>query len=191
MSNYPKNYEFKETPSDYMKFELGQNKVRILAPVILGFESWENKHPIRYKTFDEIVADPKANKIKEFHAFIVWDYKTEMVRLLNVTQKGIQKSIYNQTLDDDWSNFTEYDIVITRTGTTMDDTEYAVVFKLPKPITEEINKAFKEVTIKPDEYFNDGHPIVREQPDAIKNAEEALVGNEDDSAEDVADAVPF
>jgi len=191
MSSYPKNYEYKDTVSDYVKLKPGKTRVRVLTDVIVGYEAWESvdgkRHPIRFKTFEEAVADPRAEQIKEFHAFIVWDYEEQMVRLLNVTQKGIQKTIYSQTLDEDWEDLTSYDVVITRVGTTMDDTEYSVVFKLPKPMAKEIKDAFALVSIQPDEYFNDGHPIVRKEA-----PQHDSVGDVEDISQEVdPDDVPY
>lgn len=167
MSFYPENYEYKETPSDYMKITEGEHKVRVLAPVIIGFESWKEedgkKSPQRFKTFQEAIKVPsKDGSIKEFHAFIVWDYAEKMVRLLNITQKTLQKSIYTYATNPKWGDPTNYDINITRVGKAM-DTEYSLTVDPKEPMAQEIKEAFKMVKIVPENYFTGGHPIVRDQ----------------------------
>lgn len=178
---YPKDYEFKETPSDYMKFgEEGDHQFRILAPVIIGFEFWWDesgeRKVKRVKTFKEAVNDLKADKIKEFHAFIVWDYKTSMVRLLNISQKTLQKEIHGFVTDSDWGDPTKYDLVVTRKGMGFNDTEYSIRPKPAKPLSEEAEKAFKSIKVDIDQYFEGGHPIVREGGDNTKDIMDALDG---------------
>lgn len=188
MSFYPTNYEVKDTPNDYMKLNEGEHRVRILCSPIIGHESWtEDNKPQRFKTYQEAVNAPsKDGNIREFHAFIVWDYATEMVRVLNITQKTIQKWVFMQTQDEDWADPTQYDIVIKRIGKTKDDTEYTMTAKLPKPMSQQIKDAFSEVRIVPNNYFTGGHPIVRsdEPIDDVETTKQAV-------SEEVADSVPF
>lgn len=165
MTFYPDTYQRVEAPNDYVKLTEGEHRFRILMEPIIGYETWDaDKKPHRYKTYQEAVNGvSRDGKVKEFHAFIVWDYQTKMVRLLNVTQKSIQDWIYNQTLDEDWADPTKYDIVIKREGTGFDDTEYFCTAKLPKPLDLEARQAFLKVTISAGEYFSGGHPIVRDK----------------------------
>lgn len=206
MSFYPAGYEVKDTQSDYMRLTEGDHKVRILRSPIMGWESWTEvdggRKPQRFKSFQQAVNTPNSDgQIKEFHAFIVWDYESNMIRLLNVTQKSIQRAIYVQTQDEDWSDPTKYDIVIKRSGKGM-DTEYSLVFKLPKPLSEQIKKAFDAVKIDEEQYFNGGHPIVREQSEnsgietlreVVKTLDSDKITDEDAkrmSSEQIADDIP-
>jgi len=183
MSFYPSNYKRKESQSDYMRLAEGEQKVRILTAPIMGFETWSEldgkKTPHRARLFSEAINLPSEDgKVKEFNAFIVWDYSASMVRVLNVTQRTIQEAIYLQTLDSDWSDPTKYDIVIKRMGKGM-DTEYTVVFKLPKELEPQITLAFKAVTISPDNYFSGGHPIVRETDQTTEVSNSVVDQNQD------------
>lgn len=194
---YPQGYQPKETPSDYMKLEEGENRIRILTSPIIGFEFWhedsEGRHPVRIKNFIEALKDERASDgVKEFHAFIVWDYKAESVRLLNVTQKSIQRAIFSYASDEDWGSPTGYDILITRVGKGL-ETEYSVIAKPAKPLEEAISEAFKAVKIVPEEYFASGHPISREKTETghPEFDESKMVGNEDDDAQTIADQIPF
>lgn len=188
MSFYPTGYAPKEPNSDYMKLTEGDHRVRILAEPIIGFETWYEeagqRKVKRYPTFEKAVADPNADQIKEFNAFVVWDYAEEMVRLLNVTQKAIQKGIYNLTQEEDWGDPREYDIVIKRKGKTLNDTEYSVMPKPHKPTTDEIKEAFKQVRIVSSEYFSGGHPIERLNDE--KDTSDVVTSNKVDP-----DDIPF
>lgn len=186
MAGYPKTYEKREEVSDYMKLKKeGDYRVRILRDPILGFETWEEGvgdngqkklTPHRCKTWEEARNLPsKDGKIKEFHAFIVWDYQTKMVRLLNVTQK-YKEEIYDYSVDINWGDFSKYDLIINRKGLTFDDTKYKVRPIPHKPMDSEISEALKQVEIKPELYFEGGHPIVRSE-------------ESEDVAEDVSDAL--
>ena len=197
MAGYPKDYEKHETVSDYMKLNKeGDYRIRILRDPIIGYETWEEVvadngkkggTPHRARTFQEAVGFPsKDGKIKEFHAFIVWDYQTSKVRLLNIVQK-YKEEIYDYNIDEDWGDFSKYDFVINRTGLTFNDTEYKVRPIPHKPMAEEIKKAFGDVTIKEELYFSGGHPIVREEGAGVEEAKEAL----DVSSDDIADQIPF
>lgn len=183
MSFYPQGYEPKDPPSDYMRLQPGENRIRILANPIIGYETWideDNKRkPIRYKDFNKAVADPRADKIKEFHAFIVWDYASQDVQLLSLTQKTIQKAIFNHATDPDWGDPTRYDIIISKSGKGL-ETEYNVKMKPSKPMDEAITDAFKQVKIETEEYFNNGHPIVRTKDENGVSDEDALIDTTSD-----------
>ena len=210
MAGYPKDYEKHEEISDYMRLQKeGDYRIRILRDPILGYETWEESvddngqkknTPHRARTFQECVGMPsKDGKIKEFHAFIVWDYQTKTVRLLNVTQK-YKEEIYDYNIDEDWGDFSKYDLVIKRTGLTFSDTEYSVRPIPHKPMADEIKKAFKQITIEEELYFTGGHPIVREDSLADDVAE-ALGDNEPEKSEaklaekdlddDISESIPF
>lgn len=161
---YPTGYEPQETPSDYMKLVKGENRIRILDKPIIGYEFWIDeagqRKPVRVKTFNEAVANPNSDIIKEFHAFVVWNYTLQQVQLLNITQKTIQRAIFGYNKDPDWGDLTGFDIVIRRTGDGL-ETEYTASPKPHKPMDIAISNAFKAVKIDSEQYFTGGHPIVR------------------------------
>lgn len=224
MSFYPVGYdqEIKERRekqkekenivSDYMKVTEGDHRIRILMRPIIGYESWDDgldkegkptNVVTRKRTFQEMVNIPSRDgKIKEFHAFIVWDYQKSMVRLLNVTQM-YKDDIYDSTIDPDWGDPTKYDIIIKRVGTGFNDTKYTIRPVPHKPLSEEIKKAFSLIKIDEEQYFTGGHPIIREQAEndgkeVLRKTAEALGAKpitEEDvkrmSSEALAEEVPF
>ena len=88
----------------YMKFQEGENGFRILSSPIIGWEYWtaDNK-PVRLtytqENYDKAYPialknpDPKNQKVKHFWAMIVWNYATNRMEILEITQKGIQGAL--------------------------------------------------------------------------------------------------
>lgn len=121
----PKDYELKETGSDFMKFEDGDNKFRILTDAVIGVEGWKDNKPFRRGgadatiTPDEVDIDQKYGKpkINSFWAFYVYSYPDEKIMLLQINQKTIQKAIMGYATDEDWGHPSGYDLTVTRTDT--------------------------------------------------------------------------
>lgn len=147
MSDFlPKDYELPESASRYMKFKQGDNKFRILASPIVGREGWKDKKPVRKQVDAPWVTSEvdKPEEIKHFWAMPVFDYATNSVVILEITQKTVLKAIKSLAEDEDWGSPLNYDLLVTRTGEEM-ETRYEVKPKPAKPVTEDIVKAWKEV----------------------------------------------
>src|SRR3989304_1467359 len=126
----PEGYSVKSGDSNYMKFEKGENRFRILEKPIIGYEIWIDKKPLRFR-LNEAIPHEKADKaasqvedgrafVKEFWAMPVWDYKTESVRILEITQKRILKAIETLARNAKWGSPLGYDLVVTRSGEKQD-----------------------------------------------------------------------
>lgn len=161
----PNNYSVPNPKSNYMKFVAGINRFRILANPIIGFEYWQEdskggKTPIRVHTEDEInmdsVQDP--NSIKHFWAMPVWNYNEERIQILEITQKGIQKSIMALSSDTDWGSPINFDIVVTKTGEKL-ETKYEVQPKPAKPIDAEIKEKFEKISIRLEALYDGADPF--------------------------------
>lgn len=123
MNFLPANYETPTEPSKYMKLQEGENTFRVLGPAIVGYEWWTDKDgnrvPNRTKNREDV---PKLylthkdwkQKARFFWAFPVWNYKDEMVQILEVTQKKIIKGIEGLVNSPKWGNPTDYDLVVTK-----------------------------------------------------------------------------
>lgn len=143
-------YEVPKPPSQYMKFEQGANKFRILMSPIVGYSAWtkDDKH-IRTKTEKEIPLDKikEDRKVKHFWAMPVWNYNEKRVQILELEQVGIQKKIKGLANNDDWGSPLGYDITVTREGEKL-KTDYEVQ---PSPKSDpslEISEAWAEVKNK-------------------------------------------
>lgn len=149
----------------YMKLLDGDNIFRVLSSAVTGYEYWTTeKQPIRSKvSFTEtpnikIGKDGKPEPIKHFWAFIVWNYATKAVEILEITQKGIRGSIQNLVSDEDWGNPKNYDIKVKKTGAGM-DTEYAISPKPQKEVAPEVLTALAEKPINLEALFTGGNPF--------------------------------
>jgi hypothetical protein len=121
----------------YMKLAQGDNRFRILSSTITGVEFWEEedgkRRPIRIRA-GGVAPDSFEDDPKHFWAFVVWNYQEEKVQILELTQRGIQKSILALSKDKNWGNpMQKYDIVINKKGEKL-DTEYQLI---PKPPTKQ------------------------------------------------------
>jgi len=145
----PKDYELPESPSNYARFQDGINRFRILGSAITGYEYFntDNK-PVRSKEAFESTPDLKKNgKVKVFWAFPVFNYQTETIQILELTQKTIMNAIKGLIDNPKWGSPFMYDIAITKSGEGL-ETEYQTQAEPPigEP-TAEIKNAFMEKPI--------------------------------------------
>lgn len=161
----PEDYEAPVMGGGYMKLQDGDNVFRVLSSAIIGYEYWTNENkPVRSRTpFDEtpnikLGKDGKPQKPKHFWAFVVWNYQTKNVEILQLTQSSIQGAITNLVKDEDWGNPMKYDIKISRTGQGI-ETEYAISPKPHKDIDPEIEEAFESKKINLDALYSNDNPF--------------------------------
>jgi hypothetical protein len=141
MSFLPPDYDPPKSGGNYMKFQDGENKFRILSPPILGWEDWKDKKPYRFPMNEKPDAPMvHGEKIKHFWAFLVWNYSEDVVQILQIVQKSVQDGIRSLTQDDDWGDPYGYDIKVTKKGKGL-DTEYSVNPVPHKKISKEIQDA--------------------------------------------------
>jgi hypothetical protein len=133
----PEGYEVPSS-NNYLKLQPGDNKIRIVSKPIIGWEDWKDNKPIRFRMSDkpQTSIDPEK-PIKHFWAMLAWDYKSNKLAILEITQKSIQKAIEGLAKNEDWGSPLNYDITISKSGSGL-DTEYAVVPIPPKPLSEEV-----------------------------------------------------
>jgi hypothetical protein len=115
-----------------------------MSSSIQGYLDWKDNKPVR--TREKQTAFDMERKPKHFRAFVVWDYEDNKIKVCEITQKGIQDSIYNLYKDEDWGDPTDYDLKITKEGEGM-DTKYAVVASPKKELTDDMKKAYKDASI--------------------------------------------
>lgn len=160
----PDGYEAPISGGGYMKLQDGDNLLRTLSSAIVGYQYWTNDDkPVRsrvaFETTPDIrVKDGKADKPKHFWAFVVWNYSTKAVEILEVTQASIRKAITNLVEDSEWGDPKQYDIKINRSGSGF-DTEYTVSPKPHKEVAEEILKAYEETPINLEALYEGKNPF--------------------------------
>lgn len=169
MSDFlPKEYQVPSSSDGYMKLEQGENRFRILTSPIIGWEAWTpERKPVRTpmdKPFSTLQFDP--SEVKHFWAMVVFNYSSKKIQILEVTQKGIQKSLRALAQDEDWGTpVNSYDLVISRTGEGM-ETKYETFPKPAKKTDEGILVAFGDMNINlqalyegKDPFSEQGKPI--------------------------------
>lgn len=164
MSFLPEDYKAPSSNNNYAKLNEGENKFRILSKPILGWEDWKEKKPVRFAYNKKPVKsiDP-AKPVKHFWAFIVWNYDTQAIQILSITQATIRSNLEALCKDSDWGDPYFYDIKIIKTGEGT-DTEYKVNPLPHKPVNEEIKKAFNSKRCYLDAHLDCMDPFAPEWP---------------------------
>ncbi len=128
----PTGYKIPVT-SNYLKLTEGEHTFRVLSSAIVGYVYFNNENkPIRSReAFEEMPADIKAGgRINPFWAFLIYNYDAKRIQILELTQKSLMMPIEALAKNPKWGSPKTYDLTITRKGTGMQDTEYAV---MPNP----------------------------------------------------------
>ena len=160
----PKDYVLPKE-SDFMTLRDGMNKFRILSAPTRGYQYFntENK-PVRSETkpinpVDLGNYEGKPNRINYFWAVKVYNFATNKVELLTITQITIIEAIIGYISNSDWGDPRDYNLTIKKEGQKM-NTKYTV---MPSPrnneITEEMQKAINETDIDFEEWMRGGKNI--------------------------------
>lgn len=164
----PEDYEIPNASTGYMKFKQGENKFRVLDSAVIGWEAWNEVDgspvPVR-KTMDDpfIVTElDDPDTLRHFWAFPIYNYQEERVQILEITQKGIMRSLKALVSDDDWGDPKQYDIVVTREGEGM-ETQYQTNPKPKKEIDKGILKFYKDLNINMQALFKGDDPFTKKE----------------------------
>jgi hypothetical protein len=148
-----------------MRLEKGVNKFRFLARPIKGTSFWTededgNRKPVRMKEGETVSIGevPHGEVPKHFWAAVVWNYATNQVQILEITQKTIQKEILALGRNPKWGAPTGYDINVTKDGDGM-KTEYSVTPDPKEPVSAEIAEAFKAKPIFLEALYDNADPF--------------------------------
>jgi hypothetical protein len=157
----PDNYEIPTKP--YFKFIPGDNRIRILASPIIGYEYFTNDNkPVRSKeSFDEMPSDIKPDgAIKHFWAMKIWNYHTTRIEIMEITQKGILTAIKSLAENPKWGTPLGYDICITKKGEGL-NTEYTVIPEPKSELTEVQELAFADTYVNLEALYTNGDPFIK------------------------------
>lgn len=135
----PEGYEPPKGASSYFKFQAGENKFRVLDNVIVGWVEWIDDKPVRTEEQPEEAYD-EENPPSHFWGMKVFDYSDNQVKILELTQKSIQKALAALNEDEDWGSPLDYDIKVTKTGEKL-TTKYAVTPMPKKPLSKDVIRA--------------------------------------------------
>lgn len=162
MSSFlPDDYELLNKKKNYInlsKYAEGDYKFRIIEKPICGWIQWQENKPFRYrhkdkpkKSFDE------AKPLKEFWMIHVWDYSKEDLFIMDVSQLTVIYSIKSLGENEDWGDFTKYDIRIKK-KIVADKTTYEVSPVPHKPIGDKIAQMVIEKPVKLQVLYEGGDP---------------------------------
>lgn len=174
---------------NYMKFEDGQNRIRILEKPITGYVYWEDAEgnlvpknemagkggkPVRVKSWEGLT-NAQRGAMKGFAAMVVWNYQAERIQILEVKQVGIMNALEALSLSKSWGDITTFDIVITktRTGINPTDVEYSVMPKPKEPVSKEIKEAYKEAHIDLEALYRGEDPfgVEKTEPEGLEEVD--------------------
>lgn len=155
--------------SPFMKFEDGENLVRILAKPTFGWELWIDNKPVRHKTKEEFskqdLADADINSFsgergrpQHFWVMPVWNYREKGVQLLQINQSSVQSQLLALVRNPKWGNLDKYDVVIEK-GKQGKQTKYTTQAQPPAKLEKEVEEAWANVILNMDEYFTGGRPL--------------------------------
>ena len=132
MNDFYKKGEDMSIPvtSNYMRFQEGDNKFRILGAfsegtAIQGIEYWTTvdgvRKPVRIHKGETVpVEELEINKFGDpdvprfFWAFPVWNYEDRKIQILEITQKTILSYIKKQIDNPKWGDPRDYDFIVTK-----------------------------------------------------------------------------
>lgn len=164
----PEGYEQPKSDSKYFnpsKVVNGvDNIIRILSKPIMGWLDWKTNSegkqvPVRipYNQPKPAPNDPEK-PVKHFWAMVIWDYKDEAIKIMEITQSSIQDAIYTLDYDSAWGDPTQYDLNIKKEGEKL-TTKYTVTPRPPKPLEMRIEAALREANPNLNELYKNGDPF--------------------------------
>lgn len=164
MDFFPKGYDGPPSDSLYMKLQNGENKFRVLSPMVAGWEFWDG--PEGERTPKRFTADnkpkskdvPEGERITHFWAFKVYNYNEKAIQIFQINQSTIQKPLTNLINSDDWGNPMEYDIQISKQGEGL-KTEYTVMPGKNGPVSKDVAKLDKDTPVNLEALFTGEDPF--------------------------------
>jgi hypothetical protein len=146
--SYWKMSEMKDTGS----------RLRIVMKPIAGWLDWRESKPCRFKP-DQKPSKPydELKPIKPFWDCYVWDYAREGLFILEITQMSVIKSLTKFATDEDWGDFLEYDLKISKEGNGK-ETRYVVTPLPHKPMGDKIIDALKRSPVRLEALYEGGDP---------------------------------
>lgn len=147
-------------------------RIRFLGNAITGWEVWveddEGEKKLRFEEKpDELPENAKADmsgrkEYKRFISCVVYDYKLEKLRVLDLNQPGVMNKIFEYDDDPDYGDPTGYDIKITKTVKGK-KTSYSVNAAPPKAVAPTIEKLFKATPCDLNRLFDNEDPWADEK----------------------------
>ena len=173
MDFLPEGYEVPKSAGNYMKFEEGENRFRILGKAIIGYLYWVTekdgkRSPRRVHMNDTIpIGELEGDdKPKHFWAMPVYNFDVDKIQILEITQKGLHTSIKALVDNKKWGNPENYNLAVTRVGKDF-NTKYSVQpepqDKAEEELLKDVRKQYKEMNIDLDALYEGGDPFANSE----------------------------
>ena len=161
MEYLPEGYEELKLMKSYIslsKLPEGEHRFRIVQRPVAGWVDWKERKPYRYRpdSRPDESFDPKE-PMRAFWACYVWEYTRGALFIVEITQSTILKSLTQFGKDEEWGDFTKYDIKIIKEGSGK-ETKYRVSPVPHKEMKEEILFALKQAPVKLEALYEGGDP---------------------------------
>jgi len=161
MNFLPEGFEELRTDKPYWKMSQmkeGDNKLRIVSRPIAGWIDWIDKKPKRTRPEDKPSSSYDEEKpMKAFWCCYVWDYTRKGLFILEITQASILKALTGFAKDEDWGDFTKYDLKIKKEGTGK-DSRYSITPLPHKDLAPEILEALNRAPVHLENLYDNGDP---------------------------------
>lgn len=157
-----KRYFKAKAPGDYT--------LRLLADPTVGALGWKAKKPVRKRAGEAwLDTDTDGDQVvKTVWMAPVLNLDLNIVQVWEIPQKSIRDAIRNLESKKAWGPITGYEIVLTRKGTTMDDTEYSLTPQNKGDLTAAQKELWDEVCafgkFNIEELFRNGDPFDSKLP---------------------------
>lgn len=167
----PEGETIPETASNYMKFLEAENKFRVLGSAITGYELWVEGKPQRRKKNDFLPDELQKADTNKFNgkkriptyfwAFPVFNYRTQKIEILEITQVTIMRGIEDYLKDSDYGDPKKYDLIVVK-DESKEIVEYRVKAKPPMNLDEEILQVFHDTPINLTALYKGEDPFVEQ-----------------------------
>lgn len=162
----PKNIVIPKSSSQFMKFQDGLNRFRVLSDIVFGWEGWKNNKPFRHEG-DVCQIKPEQVDLNQngkpninyFWALVVWNYKEKKIQVLEITQKTIMSVLYEYEQKEEYGDLKGYDVEITKKKEAGDKTTYTTIALPPKPLAKEIEEAYIDTDVDLKKIFEGEYPM--------------------------------
>lgn len=160
MNFLPEGHEKLRTEKPYLnasKLTEGEHKFRIVERPICGWVDWKDGKPYRYRANEKITNYDTENPPRAFWSLHVWDYQREGLFVMEVVQASIIKALSELGNNEDWGDFTKYDIKIKKVGSGK-ESKYSVTPVPHKELAPKIKEAMAKKPINLEILFKGGDP---------------------------------
>lgn len=179
----PSNYKLPSKAEQFVKIKTGESLLRVISESLVeGYEIFgSDNRPVRKQVFrdangdiekscyfsqKEIDAlelkpnkDGKIEQPKYFWALKVWSYELKRIQVWVITQATIQTKLKNIFSDADYADCSKYDLKITKTGSTINDTKYEIMAKKETELPAEFWENVRLTTCVVDAIFEGKYPM--------------------------------